>query len=189
MADVSKSNLFEIQPGILPKDACVVIVRTEWNAKIVDQLEKGCRKKLNALRLNNITTVTVPGSFEIPFGIKQYWDARKYHDDKPCAFIALGCIIKGDTPHFDYVCKAVTDGVLQLNLTLPVPVIFGVLTVDDKQQAKERVGGKHGHKGEEAAISAVKMIALCKNFSKKVQETKNQESNQNAAEKKSNSQL
>ncbi len=66
----------------------------------------------------------------------------------------------GDTPHFDYVCKAVTDGVLQLNLSLDVPVIFGVLTLENEQQALERVGGKHGHKGEEAAVTAIKMIAL-----------------------------
>ena len=160
MAEVTKSNLYDIEPGILPKDACVVIVRTEWNAKQVDQLEKGCRKKLEALNISNIKVVTVPGAFEIPFGIKHYWEARKYQDDKPCAFIALGCVIKGDTPHFDYVCKAVTDGVVQLNLMLPVPTVFGVLTVDNKQQAKERLGGKHGHKGEEAAITAAKMIAL-----------------------------
>jgi 6,7-dimethyl-8-ribityllumazine synthase len=158
MAEVIKSNLYNIDAGILPKDACVVIVRTEWNAKQVDQLEKGCRKKLEALKVSTINTVTVPGAFEIPFAVKRYWEARKYHDDKPCAFIALACIIKGNTPHFDYVCKAVTDGVVQLNLALPVPVVFGVLTVDDKEQAKERLGGKHGHKGEEAAITAVKMI-------------------------------
>ncbi len=69
-------------------------------------------------------------------------------------------MVRGDTPHFDYVCKAVTDGVVQLNLTLPVPTIFGVLTVDNEEQAKERIGGKHGHKGEEAAITAIKMITL-----------------------------
>ena len=160
MAEVSKSNLYDIEPGILPKDACVVIVRTEWNAKLVDQLEKGCRKKLKALEIANIKTVVIPGAFEIPFAVKHYWEARKYQEDKPCAFIALGCIIRGDTPHFDYVCKAVTDGVMQLNLTLPVPVIFGVLTVENKDQAKERLGGKHGHKGEEAAVTAAKMIAL-----------------------------
>jgi 6,7-dimethyl-8-ribityllumazine synthase len=70
----------------------------------------------------------------------------------------LGCVIRGDTPHFEYVCKAVTDGVLQLNLLLPVPTIFGVLTADNELQAKERIGGKHGHKGEEAAVTAIKMI-------------------------------
>jgi len=101
---------------------------------------------------------------EIPFAIKSYWEAVKYRDDKPAAFIALGCIIKGDTPHFDYVAKIVTDGVLQLNLTLPVPSIFGVLTVLNEQQARERLGGKHGHKGEEAAYTALSMINLVKSF-------------------------
>ena len=69
-------------------------------------------------------------------------------------------MLRGDTPHFDYVCKAVTDGVVHLNLILPVPTIFGVLTVDNQQQADERTGGAHGNKGEEAAISALKMMAL-----------------------------
>ena len=72
----------------------------------------------------------------------------------------MGCVLRGDTPHFDYVCKAVTDGVLHLNLILPVPTIFGVLTVDNQQQADERTGGIHGNKGEEAALSALKMMAL-----------------------------
>ena len=94
---------------------------------------------------------------EIPFAIKNYWE-KAGKKKKPDAFIALGCVIRGDTPHFDYVCKAVTDGVLQLNLLLPVPTIFGVLTVDNELQAKERIGGKHGHKGEEAAVTAIKMI-------------------------------
>lgn len=86
--------------------------------------------------------------------------------DKPDAFIALGCVIKGDTPHFDYVCRLVTDGVGQLNLSLPVPTIFGVLTVNTEEQAMERIGGKHGHKGEEAALTALKMISLVESFKK-----------------------
>ncbi|HEX6179843.1 MAG TPA: 6,7-dimethyl-8-ribityllumazine synthase, partial [Chitinophagaceae bacterium] len=126
-----------------------------------------CRAKLEEIGVKSIWTITTPGSFEIPFTIKSYWDAKKYQDDKPCAFIALGCIVRGDTPHFDYVCKAVTDGVLQLNITLPVPVIFGVLTVDNEKQARERIGGKHGHKGEEAAITALKMVSLTNSFKRK----------------------
>jgi len=167
MAEVSNSKLLEINTGILQKDACIVIVKTEWNAAITDELEKGCIQKLNELNVQRISSLVVPGSFEIPFAIKSYWDAKKYQDDKPCAFIALGCVIRGDTPHFDYVCKGVTDGVVQLNLTLPVPVIFGVLTVDTEKQATERIGGKHGHKGEEAAITALKMVALAHSFRKK----------------------
>ncbi len=159
MADVTNSNLRDIDTGILYKDACIVLVKTEWNAAIVEQLERGCIAMLEKYSVKKIIVITVPGAFEIPFAINNYWDlARK--KKKPDAFIALGCVIKGDTPHFDYVCKAVIDGVVQLNLSLPVPTIFGVLTVDNEQQAKERIGGKHGHKGEEAAITALKMISL-----------------------------
>jgi 6,7-dimethyl-8-ribityllumazine synthase len=159
MADVSNSKLITPGAGILKKDACVVLVKTEWNALLVDELERGAVAELAKQGIKKIITITVPGAVEIPFAIKNYWEnARK--KKRPDAFIALGCVVKGDSPHFDYVCKIVAEGVLQLNLSLPVPTIFGVLTVDNEQQAKERTGGKHGHKGEEAAITAVKMIAL-----------------------------
>ncbi len=158
----TENNLFNIDTGILQKDACIIIVRTQWNAAIVDKLEEGCKKILDQYEMKNYKLVNVPGAFEIAFAIKSFWDNAKL--DKPQAFIALGCVLRGDTPHFEYVCKAVTDGVVQLNLILPVPVIFGVLTVDDKEQADERTGGEHGHKGEEAAITAVKMIALQHSF-------------------------
>jgi 6,7-dimethyl-8-ribityllumazine synthase len=164
MAEVTNSKLLQTDTGILNTNACIVIVRTEWNATIVDELEKGCLNILRREGITNIRVVTVPGAFEIPFGIKSYWDTNKYKDDRPAAFIALGCVLRGDTPHFDYVCKAVTDGVLQLNLSMPVPTIFGVLTVDNQHQADERIGGKHGHKGEEAAITALKMIAVVQSF-------------------------
>jgi len=147
----------------LPAGACVVIVRTEWNAETVGKLEAGCIKILQEQNVNH-QVITVPGAFEIPFAIKKYWEDTKYKDNKPCAFIALGCVLRGDTPHFDYVSKAVTDGILQLNLSLPVPTIFGVLTVDDQQQADDRTGGKQGNKGEESAITALKMMALVDTF-------------------------
>lgn len=138
------------------KDAFVVIVKTEWNAHIINKLESGAKKVLKA---NNIAskTITVPGAVEIPFAVKQHY---AYSKTLPDAYITIGTVIRGDTPHFDYVCKAVTDGVLQLNLSLDVPVIFGVLTLENEQQAFDRIGGIHGHKGEEAAITAIKMIAL-----------------------------
>ncbi len=167
MADVNNSSLFNIDTGILKvRNACIVLVKTEWNAAITDELEKGCIAGLEKQGVGKIITLTVPGAIEIPFAIKTFWE---HHGKgrKPDAFIALGCVIKGDTPHFDYVCKAITDGVMQLNLTLPVPVIFGVLTVNNEEQAKERIGGSHGHKGEEAAITAMKMISLVKNLNKK----------------------
>ena len=160
MAQVSNSNLLQTDAGIHNTNACVVIVKTEWNSAIVDELEKGCRKVLEQHGVRLVETLTVPGAFEIPFGIKMHWEHTHNRTDRPDAFIALGCVLRGDTPHFDYVCKGVTDGVMQLNLTLPVPSIFGVLTVDNQQQADERIGGKHGHKGEEAAMTALKMINL-----------------------------
>lgn len=138
------------------KDAFVVIVKTEWNAAIVNKLEAGAKKIFRQAGIKT-KTLTVPGAVEIPFAVKQHY---AYTNQMPDAYITLGAVIQGDTPHFDYVCKLVTDGVLQLNLMLDVPVIFGVLTVNDEQQAIERIGGKHGHKGEEAAITALKMIEL-----------------------------
>ena len=159
MAEVTNSKLLNTDTGIPKKNACIVLVKTEWNAAIVDELEKGCREKLEVYKVKKVITITVPGSFEIPFAVKRYWE-KAGKKKKPDAFVALGCVIRGDTPHFDYVCKAVTDGVVQLNLLLPVPTIFGVLTVDNELQAKERIGGKHGHKGEEAAVTAIKMIPL-----------------------------
>ncbi len=159
MADIQNSNLYQLQTGAHDfSGACVVLVRTEWNAKVIDALESGCRKVLTEFGVKNIETITVPGAVEIPFAVKAYAESEKML--KADAFITLGCVIKGDTPHFDFVCKAVTDGVTQLNLILKVPVIFGVLTVNTQEQADERIGGKHGHKGEEAAITALKMIAL-----------------------------
>jgi 6,7-dimethyl-8-ribityllumazine synthase len=159
MADVKKSKLLQIEPGILKRDACIVLIKTEWNAAITDELERGCREELHKHGIKKIITVRVPGALEIPFTIKHYWD-KAGKKKKADAFIALACVIKGDTPHFDYVCKGVSDGITQLNLQLPVPVIFGVLTVNDEKQARERIGGRHGHKGEEAAATAIKMISL-----------------------------
>jgi 6,7-dimethyl-8-ribityllumazine synthase len=164
MAAVDQSNLLKTVTDVPRlKGACIVVVRTEWNDAVVSALESGCRQTLEKAGID-YRVVSVPGAFEIPFSIRAYWDAHKYKDDRPKAFIALGCVLRGDTPHFEYVCRAVTDGVLQLNMTLPVPTIFGVLTVDNQQQADERIGGKHGHKGEEAAVTALKMIAVQKIF-------------------------
>jgi 6,7-dimethyl-8-ribityllumazine synthase len=143
------------------KNASVVVIRTEWNAAIVDELFTGCKKILDAGKIR-YSDFRVPGAIEIPFAINQYW--RQAGKKKPDAFIALGCVIKGDTPHFEYVCRSVTDGITSLNLELPVPVIFGVLTVNTEDQAKERIGGIHGHKGEEAADAAIKMILFSRSL-------------------------
>ena len=173
MADIANSKLLQMNTGILNvQDACIVLVKTEWNAAIADELEKGAIAELQKHQVKKIIRITVPGAIEIPFAIKSFWEnsenlsAGRQGKKRPDAFIALGCVVRGDTPHFDYVCKAVTDGVVQLNLILPVPTIFGVLTVNNEEQAKERIGGKHGHKGEEAAITALKMISLKQSFIK-----------------------
>ena len=157
---IVNENLYNIDTGILPKDACIVIVHTQWNAQTVDKLLDGCTRILQQHEMSNYKIISVPGAFEIPFMIKNFWDNYQNKFEKPQVFIALGCVLRGGTPHFDYVCRAVTDGILQLNLTLPVPVIFGVLTVDTQQQADERTGGIHGNKGEEAALTALRMLTL-----------------------------
>ena len=118
----------------------MVLVRTEWNAPVVDELYAGCKKILSAGKANLSGDLLVPGAFEIPFAIKKYWEEAKHNKaNRPEAFIALGCVIRGNTPHFEYVCRAVTDGILGLNLSLPVPVIFGILTVDNLEQAKKEL--------------------------------------------------
>jgi 6,7-dimethyl-8-ribityllumazine synthase len=156
MADIANSSLFEKIEGIRHlKDALVVLVKTEWNAAIVNELENGCKRVLEQYGVRS-ATILVPGAVEIPFTIKQCWA----NSNAPSAFIALACVIRGDTPHFDYVCQSVTHGVTELNLSMEAPTIFGVLTVDNQAQANERIGGKHGHKGEEAAITALKMMVL-----------------------------
>lgn len=156
MADIANSKLFQHIEGITQlRDALVVLVKTEWNAEIVDELENGCKKIFEQHQIT-AKTIVVPGAVEIAFAIQQLWK----NSNSASVFIALGCIIRGGTPHFEWVCQSVTQGITQLNLSLPVPVIFSVLTVDDIEQAKERTGGKHGHKGEEAAIAAIKMMLL-----------------------------
>ena len=156
MADIANSKLFQNNKGIQQlKDALVILVKTEWNAEIVDELENGCKRVFEQNRIRT-KTITVPGAIEIPFAIQQC----QSNTNTPLAFIALACVIRGNTPHFDYVCQSITQGITQLNTTLKVPVIFGVLTVDNIQQAKDRIGGSHGHKGEEAAITAIKMMIL-----------------------------
>jgi len=155
MASKGNKKVIEASTKGLSREAMVIIVKTEWNAPITDKLEAGCKRifKANGVKTK---TIIVPGAVEIPFAISAYNKSKNETD----AFVALACIIKGDTPHFDYVCQSITQGITTLNTQLNVPVIYGVLTVNDEQQAIERIGGKHGHKGEEAAITALKMIAL-----------------------------
>ncbi|RYD52034.1 MAG: 6,7-dimethyl-8-ribityllumazine synthase [Sphingobacteriales bacterium] len=132
----------------------IAFVRTEWNDAIVSELVAGANRAVTQNGGQLPELIMVPGAFELPFGCRV---AAQAGAD---AIIAFGTVIRGGTPHFEYVCKAVTEGITQLNLTLDIPVIFGVLTLNTEAEAWERLGGPHGHKGEEAGIAALKMAAL-----------------------------
>jgi 6,7-dimethyl-8-ribityllumazine synthase len=161
VASSGKDNLRSINTGIPSlEDACVVVISTEWNHDITGNLKEACIHTLKEQGLSNIQSLEVPGAFELPFAVQAYWRQTNGTQEQPHAFIVLGCVIRGDTPHFDYVCKAVTDGILQLNLQLSVPVIFGVLTVNNRQQALDRCQPNGEHKGREAALTAIKMMAF-----------------------------
>lgn len=131
------------------------IVVAEWNEEITEALYEGAVAGLvgNGVKKSNIVRKNVPGSFELSLG--GLWMAEEKKID---AVICLGCVIQGDTPHFDYICQAVAYGVTEAGLKTRKPVIFGVLTTLNKQQALDRAGGKLGNKGEEAAITAIKML-------------------------------
>jgi 6,7-dimethyl-8-ribityllumazine synthase len=133
------------------------IVVSEWNEEITDALCDGAYQTLikHGATPENIIRKYVPGSFELTAGARMLAD---YTDVD--AVICLGCVIQGDTPHFDFVCQGVTQGITLLNTQFDIPFIFGVLTTSDYQQAKDRAGGKHGNKGDEAAITAIKMVYL-----------------------------
>ncbi len=146
------------------KSARVAIVYTEWNEHIINELVSGCEKVLEQFGATIVQKTAVPGAFELPFACRQIHEMYKDKSNSPEAIVAFGAVIRGGTPHFEYVCKAVTEGLTQLNITLPVPVIFGVLTLDKEEQAWERLGGIHGHKGEEAAITALKMIKNSRSY-------------------------
>lgn len=135
----------------------MVIVQATWNAHITGELLAGCVSVLHEIGLvdGNITVLKVPGSFELIGGARMAIDSLK-----PDAVICLGCIIKGDTPHFEYIAQAVTNGLTLLQTQTSVPIIFGVLTVLNEDQALQRVGGSAGHKGKEAAQTALQMIGL-----------------------------
>ena len=133
------------------------MVVAEWNDDITFNLAKGAEELLisQGVAKSDISTHTVPGTFELPLAAK--WVLEKGEVD---AVICCGCVIQGETRHFDFVCDGVTQGITQLNLDFVVPVIFCVLTDNVKQQSLDRSGGIHGNKGTEAGVAALKMIDL-----------------------------
>jgi len=145
------------------KEMTFGIVVAEWNSQITGALLDGAVKTLHEAGCidDNITIKWVPGTFELPMGA-QYFAEYTNVD----AVIVLGCVIQGETRHFDFVCQGVTMGITQLQLSWSMPVAFGVLTTENIEQALDRAGGKHGNKGDEAAATAIKMVALQREMDK-----------------------
>ena len=133
------------------------IVVAEWNEEVTEALFQGAVECLvgHGVKRSNISRVDVPGSFELPLAAQKAAVRKEI-----AAVICLGCVIQGETPHFDYICQAVANGIMRVNLDSGKPVAFGVLTTLDKKQALERAGGKYGNKGEEAALTILKMLAI-----------------------------
>ncbi len=152
-------NLSDYDPAAIPDGSFMKfgIVVSEWNEAITSALLEGTINTLqkHGVKRENIIIRTVPGSFELPYGARIVAEQNSPH-----AVICLGCVIQGETPHFDYICQGVSHGIGELNLDYDIPFIFGVLTTLNLQQAEDRSGGKHGNKGDEAAITALKMAKL-----------------------------
>jgi 6,7-dimethyl-8-ribityllumazine synthase len=156
---MATTNLSSYDKATIPnaKDLRFGIVVSEWNSEITENLYKGALQALveNGALTENIIVHNVPGSFELIFGCKHLLNKNQVD-----AVIAIGCVIQGETKHFDFVCEAVSHGIKDLNLQYDVPTIFCVLTDNTKQQSIERSGGKFGNKGVECAIAAIKMATL-----------------------------
>lgn len=133
------------------------IVVSEWNSEITEALYSSAIETLlqNGADKKNIIYKSVPGSYELTLGAQ--WLAKESNID---VVIILGCVIQGETPHFDYICQAVSNGITQVALKYDKPVVFGLLTTLNMQQALDRAGGKHGNKGDEAAATAIKMLGF-----------------------------
>lgn len=140
------------------------IVFSEWNSFATHSLRDACIETLikEGVKPENIKTFQVPGTFELSYASMQLCKEAKYD-----AVIAIGCVIKGETPHFDYICSAVSQGIKDCNVLTNTPTIFCVLTDNAKEQSLARSGGKHGNKGIEAAATALMMIDFKKNLSEK----------------------
>lgn len=156
---MATDNLSSYDASIIPdaKKFRFGIVVSEWNTDITENLLKGAYQTLvnHGTLESNIDVIHVPGSFELIFGAKMM-----LQNNEVDAVIAIGNVIRGETKHFDYVCEAVAQGIKDLNLQFNVPTIFCVLTDNNKQQSIERSGGKHGNKGIECAVAAIKMAQL-----------------------------
>jgi 6,7-dimethyl-8-ribityllumazine synthase len=159
----ANKNLSEVEGSEIPDGSGMRfgIVVAEWNTGITGALFDGAVRTLvkSGVKKDDILIIKVPGSFELTLG-SQFLCEDKSID----AVIALGCVIQGETRHFDFICDAVAQGITNVGLKYNKPVIFGVLTPQNLQQAQDRAGGRHGNKGDEAAVTALKMAALKKSL-------------------------
>lgn len=151
LSDYSQTNMVDVST----KKFAIVVA--EWNAEVTEALFNGAYQSLlkEGARAENIIRKNVPGSFELTLGAQ--WMAQNNTID---AVICLGCVIQGETRHFDFICNAVAHGLTDVGMKYNKPVIFGVLTPNNQEQALDRAGGKHGNKGDEAAITAIKMLGF-----------------------------
>ena len=155
--DLSKYDVNQLPSADVLGRQRYAIVVSDWNNEITYAMAQGALDTFvkNGVAEDNIAILHVPGAVELTYGA-----ARIMKEERVDAIIVIGCVIKGDTPHFDYVCQSVTQGVASLNAQGKVPVIFSVLTVNDKQQALDRCGGKLGNKGVEGAYTAIRMANM-----------------------------
>ncbi len=146
---------FSFEGGLDASGLRLAVVVARFNAHVTSKLYDGCRDELaeRGLELDTLTTVEVPGCFELPLVARELAASGRFD-----AIVCLGAVIRGDTPHFDYVSSETASGLQRAALDTGVPVVFGVLTTDNEEQAVERVGGSEGHKGRDAALTAIEMV-------------------------------
>lgn len=161
---MATKNLSDYNPALVPdgKGMKVAIIVSEWNSEVTFAMRDGAINTLlkHGVDEKDICVDYVPGTFELTYAANTLEQSSLELD----AIIVIGCVIRGGTPHFEYVCQGVTYGISKLNADYEVPVIFGVLTTDNEEQAKDRAGGKLGNKGDECAIAAIKMIKLSQKY-------------------------
>jgi len=144
-------------PHVEPKGKQIAIITADWNEKITHSMRDAATQCFvdYGFESSQISQYSVPGAFELPLAAKLILKQKTYD-----AILCIGCVIKGETKHDEYISNAVAQGIMNLGLASSIPIIFGVLTPNDEQQALDRAGGKHGNKGVEAAHSAIQMLAL-----------------------------
>ena len=152
MADYSSQNFLNEEIRLPHTNFKIGVVTALWNSEITSKLKAGALDTLQKAGITNITVWDVPGSYELIYG------ANKLASEGVDAVICLGVVIQGETRHFDFICDAVANGIANIIIQHNIPVAFGLLTTENQQQAVERSGGKHGHKGEEAAWTVLKLL-------------------------------